>query len=152
MNDITHTLIKALAWLGAAPFVLAFSADLLYLPLPHAAVDIFALYSLLILCFLCGSLWGQVIVKGLDRHRTFKLVFSNVILIALFLVWLVSDLAHLLPLLAAGYVLVLYVEVKFQHQGDRDVLATQPYWILRMQVTTFVVALHIAYMVFRALS
>lgn len=97
----------------------------------------FVIYSLAILCFLAGSLWGTAMQRrGADK--LLRLVVSNGIVIFAALSVLTAQAVIAAGLLALGYLATLWYE---RSSGSRSGW----YASLRLQLTLLVVALHIAY-------
>lgn len=105
----------------------------------------FLVYSLAILCFLAGTLWGTALQRrGTEKLQ--RLLVSNTIVViaAGFVVF--SKAAIAAGVLALGYLFTLWYE---RRSGSRSGW----YPAMRLQLTWLVVALHIAYiagLMFRA--
>ncbi len=120
---------------GAIPFALP---ALLYLfgisqlPRLGALQPIVSSYGLVILSFMAGVHWGQVIHKP---RWHLLLIISNVITLSGWFAFLIGNATLLWCVLILGFVALLFV--------DRRLLAadmiTPAYWRLRMAVTTIVV-------------
>ncbi len=101
---------------------------------------VFVTYSAIILSFLGGTLWGQVLPR--DEHRVVLLIVSNVIALlawaGLLLIFLLGKVA--LVLLLLGYLLVVLFEVI--HKETLSGVIDWKYLTLRKRVTAIVVVLH----------
>lgn len=97
----------------------------------------FLVYSLAILCFLAGTLWGTALQRrGADKFQ--RLLVSNTIVVIAAGVVVFSKAAIAAGFLALGYLLTLWYE---RRSGSRSGW----YPAMRLQLTWLVVALHIAY-------
>lgn len=97
----------------------------------------FIIYSLAILCFLAGSLWGTAMQRqGADK--LLRLVVSNGIVIFATFSVLTAQAVIAATLLALGFLATLWYE---RGSGSR----AGWYPSLRLQLTLLVVVLHIAY-------
>ncbi len=101
---------------------------------------VFATYSAIILSFLGGAVWGQVLPQA--EYRVVLLIVSNVVAIlawaGLLLMFLLGKMA--LVLLLLGYLLVLFFEVI--HKETLSGVISWKYLTLRSRVTAIVVVLH----------
>ena len=131
-----------LAYLGLLPFVAGALMDLVGWSLPGLpSFIIFATYSAIILSFLGGTLWGQVLPQ--IESRVALLIVSNVAALlawaGLLLIFLLGKFA--LVLLLLGYLLVLLFEVI--HKDSLSGVIHWKYLTLRIRVTAAVVILHV---------
>lgn len=130
--------IRGLGFGGLLPF-LAFVLGIWVLrDYPRAlSQQGFIIYSLAILCFLAGSLWGSAMHRqGTDK--LLRLVVSNGIVIFAAFSVLTAQPVIAAALLALGYLATLWYE---RGSGSRSGW----YATLRLQLTLLVVGLHIAY-------
>ena len=130
--------IRGLGFGGVLPFLL-FVLGIWFLRdyLRTLSQQGFVIYSLAILCFLAGSLWGTAMQRqGADK--LLRLVVSNGIVIFAALSVLTAQAVIAAGLLALGYLATLWYE---RSSGSRSGW----YASLRLQLTLLVVALHIAY-------
>tara|TARA_R110002110_G_scaffold153886_1_gene347528 strand:+ start:86132 stop:86569 length:438 start_codon:yes stop_codon:yes gene_type:complete len=130
--------IRGLGFAGVLPFLL-FVLGIWFLRdyLRTLSQQGFVIYSLAILCFLAGSLWGTAMQRqGADK--LLRLVVSNGIVIFAALSVLTAQAVIAAGLLALGYLATLWYE---RSSGSRSGW----YASLRLQLTLLVVALHIAY-------
>ncbi|GAA4650632.1 DUF3429 domain-containing protein [Kistimonas scapharcae] len=130
-----------LAYLGLLPFFLGALMDYVGSSLPGLpSFIVFATYSAIILSFLGGALWGQVLPQA--EHRVALLIVSNVVALlswaGLLLIFLLGKVA--LVLLLLGYLLVVLFEVI--HKETLSGVIEWKYLTLRSRVTAIVVALH----------
>lgn len=130
--------IRGLGFGGVLPFLL-FVLGIWFLgDYPRAlSQQGFIIYSLAILCFLAGGLWGTAMQRqGTDK--LLRLVVSNGIVIFAALSVLTAQALVAAALLALGYLATLWYE---RGSGSRSGW----YASLRLQLTLLVVVLHIAY-------
>ncbi|MEQ9396658.1 DUF3429 domain-containing protein [Haliea sp.] len=130
--------IRGLGFGGVVPFLLFVLGIWFLRDYPRAlSQQGFVIYSLAILCFLAGSLWGTAMQRrGADK--LLRLVVSNGIVIFAALSVLTAQAVIAAGLLALGYLATLWYE---RSSGSRSGW----YASLRLQLTLLVVALHIAY-------
>lgn len=125
----------ALTLAGAIPFALP---ALLYLfgisqlPLLGALQPIVSSYGLVILSFMAGVHWGQVIHKP---RWHLLLIISNVITLSGWFTFLTGNATLLWCVLILGFVALLLVDRRLLAAG----MITPAYWRLRMVVTIIVV-------------
>jgi hypothetical protein len=129
--------ITLLTYLGALPFFLAvyvsFSSN------PILGVDgfqWFATYGLLILSFMAGTLWGQMIDQSVKVKRI--AIASNAITLAAWFAFLLADPAIILTIITAGFVMLYALEVFVMRHLERP----DYYLTLRLRVTALVVVAH----------
>ena len=137
--DYVQRLMSWLTWLGVAPFVIALvCAGREQSVLGIAGGQIFITYSVVICCFMAGTLWGQAIYADDQRHRIRKLLSSNAIALCVFATLLVaSDERQMLVILSLGYLFALAVEY-----WSVGALRAKPYLTMRAGVTLVVIFLH----------
>ena len=135
--DHVQRLMSWLTWLGVAPFVVALvCAEQSVLGM--AGGQIFITYSVVICCFMAGTLWGQAIYADDRRHRIINLLSSNAIALCVFAALLVAlDERQMLVILSLGYLFALAVEY-----CSADALRAKPYLTMRAGVTLVVIFLH----------
>ena len=130
-----------LTWLGVTPFIIALVCAAREQPLlGMAGGQIFITYSVVICCFMAGTLWGQAIYADNRGNRLLKLLSSNAIALCVFAILLVaSDDRLMLVILSLGYLFALSVEYL-----PAGALAehTRPYLTMRAGITLVVVFLH----------
>ena len=130
-------LIQLLTYLGAVPFYLA-----LYLVTTNQAllgligVHWFKTYGLVILSFMAGTIWGQV-VNASARVRRLALASNAVSLLAWF-AYLLVDTQAVLTILATGFVALYILEALIMDHVKRP----DYYLGLRLRVTVLVVMAH----------
>lgn len=104
--------------------------------------DLFATYSVVILSFLSGLLWGAAVMqKGGTRGRV-ALVISNVFALFAWVAWLthIGGGELTIALLGGGFVAIWYVERQLiERDGNRGAL----YFSMRSWLTAFVVGAHV---------
>ena len=101
---------------------------------------VFISYSVVILSFVSGTLWGRIHSEVVDKSSSSMLLFSNVVCLSAWFSLLLTHVSHVMTLLALillaiGYGSVLLVE-RF---AGRDELS---YWRLRRNLTIAVISLH----------
>jgi hypothetical protein len=133
----SSTLIKSLTYLGVVPFFLA-----IYLTLSNdtflevEGTQWFVTYSLVILSFMAGTLWGQAVNQSVSAKRA-ALASNGVTLIAWFAFLLVSAQSTLV-MFALGFIALYMLERLIMHNVTRP-----PYYLgLRLRVTALVVLAH----------
>ncbi|WP_257274477.1 DUF3429 domain-containing protein [Endozoicomonas sp. SESOKO4] len=131
-----------LACLGITPFVIS-----LYLSIRgqflfgNSGEHLFIVYSVIICCFMAGSLWGQAVYTENRSGNVIKVLASNVIALWVF-GGLMAGLAdgQMLVLLAIGYLATLIIEcVHTEPLADGRVMS---YLSMRAIVTLVVFILH----------
>lgn len=132
--------------LGLLPFIGALTAELFSLKV--FATDMktaFFYYSIVIICFLSGALWGQITVAKSPKQGALVLVFSNIIAVIAWLVLLVFGGVFALVFLAIAYIGIYMVETIYLS----DVVLPEHYRFMRLCLTVLVVGLHgLAIMIF----
>lgn len=130
--------MRLLGILGVVPFVLAslgslFFDDLL-LPLSQRG---FLVYSLAILCFLAGTLWGEALPALKSGQRATILISNGVVLFAVFAT-LAGQLLLTALLLMLGYMALFWFE--------RNLLERERWYTrLRGWLTSAVVVSHMTF-------
>jgi hypothetical protein len=130
-------LIKLLTYLGALPFFLAVYIG----PSNQSFLDLmgiqwFLTYGLLILSFMAGTLWGQVVNEPVKIKRI--ALVSNAITLSAWLAFLLADPEVVLVTMALGFVALYLLEVVIISPIKRP----DYYLVLRLRVTTLVVVAH----------
>ena len=113
-------------------------------------VDIFTSYSLAILCFLSGSLWGQILKdEFFDRNKR-ALVMTNVLVIAGWSASLVSEEFSIISLIVLGIAFcgVFLMEIFLIRQSAMSL--NRDYARLRFTLTTLVLSGHVGMVVIHA--
>jgi hypothetical protein len=135
MNN--SNLIKLLTYLGALPFFLAIYISLSKQSfLDVVGIKWFLSYGLLILSFMAGTLWGQVVNQGIKIKRIALL--SNGITLSAWFALLLADPAVVLIIMALGFVALYLLEAVVMSPIKRP----DYYRVLRLRVTTLVVIAH----------
>jgi hypothetical protein len=135
MNN--SNLIKLLTYLGALPFFLA-----IYIGLSNQSfldvlgIQWFLSYGLLILSFMAGTLWGQVVNQPIKVKRI--ALGSNAITLSAWFALLLADPAVVLIIMALGFVAIYLLEAVVMSPIKRP----DYYRVLRLRVTTLVVVAH----------
>ena len=130
-------LIQLLTYLGAVPFYLA-----LYLVITNQVLlgisggHWFKTYGLVILSFMAGTIWGQV-VNASVRVKRLALASNAVTLLAWFAYLLVSTQATLV-IMATGFVALYILEALIMTHVTRP----DYYLGLRLRVTALVLLAH----------
>lgn len=130
-------IIKLLTYLGATPFFLAIFISLSN----HSFLGVegskwFLTYGLVILTFMAGTLWGQVVNLSTKVKRI--ALASNAITLAAWFAFLLADTAVVLIIIALGFVALYLLEFfVISHTKRPDY-----YLGLRLKVTALVVVAH----------
>ena len=104
--------------------------------------ELFISYSIVICCFMAGTVWGRAISQESCPHRSIKLVISNLVALAVFFGWLSMESQGLLVILIISYLLLLASELKLREEAQDCAVATSPYLALRTWITCTVLLLH----------
>jgi hypothetical protein len=135
MNN--SNLIKLLTYLGALPFFLAiYIGQSKQSFLDVVGIQWFLTYGLLILSFMAGTLWGQV-VNGRIKVKRIALV-SNAITLSAWFALLLADPAVVLIIMALGFAALCLLEAVVMSPIKRP----DYYRVLRLRVTVLVVVAH----------
>ena len=113
-------------------------------------VDIFTSYSLAILCFLSGSLWGQILKdEFFDRNKR-ALVMTNVLVVAGWSASLASEKFSIISLIVLGLAFcgILLLEISLFRQSV--VSLNRDYARLRFTLTALVLSGHVGMVVIHA--
>ena len=129
---------QALGYAGLIPFYAFLIGAALLEDYPRAlSIQGFVIYSLAILSFLSGALWGHTRLPS-DREQTIDLVISNGIVIFVVASVLTAQVVLAVLLLTLGYLALLWYERR-----------TQPirnwYSAMRARLTLGVVFAHLLY-------
>jgi len=134
-------LISSLAFFGLLPF---FGATFLtvarILPLMMDPKKIFVGYSVIILAFISGSLWGQVLDQADSIPSRVILVASNPIALLGWASLGLSNYSLVIATLGLGYILILSLEYRFASLLFGDV--SHSYFKLRFKITSIVLLTH----------
>lgn len=131
------SLIQTLTYLGAVPFYLALylvTTDQVLLGISGS--HWFKTYGLVILSFMAGTIWGQVVSASV-RVRRLALASNALTLLAWFAYLLVSTQAMLI-IMATGFVALYILEALIM----THVVRPDYYLALRLRVTALVVLAH----------
>ena len=102
-------LIKLLTYLGALPFFLAIFLGLTNQSfLDVVGIQWFLTYGLLILSFMAGTLWGQIVNERIKVKRI--ALVSNAITLSAWFALLLADPAVVLIIMALGFVALYLLE------------------------------------------
>lgn len=137
MTSNNSTLIKSLTYLGALPFFLAIFMSLSnHSFLGVDASQWFLTYGLVILSFMAGTLWGQVVneVVGIKRIA----LASNAITLAAWFAFVLADSSIVLGIMALGFIALYALEALLMSHIKRP----DYYLGLRLRVTALVVLAH----------
>lgn len=130
-------LIKTLTYLGVLPFLLA-----IYLHVSHTSfLDIegtqwFLTYGLVILSFMAGTLWGQVVNANSGIKRI--ALATNAMTLSAWFAFLLAGTASVLPIMALGFIALYILESLLISHVQRP----EYYLGLRLRVTALVVVAH----------
>ncbi|MEP1472392.1 MAG: DUF3429 domain-containing protein [Halieaceae bacterium] len=140
MTSRSQRLMYALGYAGLTPF-LAFTLGVWFLDNYLAALSLrgFIVYSLAILCFLGGTLWGSAMHRP-NTAKLLRLVISNGIVVFAVIAVLVAQPVVCAFLLMLGQLATLWYErSSSEHSGW--------YLQLRSRLTTIAVGLHLLFMI-----
>ena len=133
----SSVLIKLLTYFGALPFFIA-----VYLSwsqhtfLGVDGIQWFLTYALVILSFMAGTLWGQVVNESIQLKSI--ALASNAVTLAAWFAFLLVGPTVVLIISALGF-MILYV---FEILIMADIKRPDYYLALRLRVTTLVVIAH----------
>lgn len=131
-------MVTGLGFAGLTPFIASTLGVWLLQDFPRAlSQQGFIVYSLAILCFLAGSLWGTAMHRT-GPDRLLRLLVSNGIVIFAVLSVLTAQ-----AVIAAGLLALAYLATLWYERGSATLRGWYPR--MRVQLTLLVVALHIAY-------
>jgi hypothetical protein len=130
--------ITLLTYLGALPFFLAIYIRLSNNPfLGVDGIQWFVTYGLLILSFMAGTLWGQIINQS-TKLRSIAIATNAITLVAWF-AFLLTDSAITLIIITLGFIALYLLEAIVMTHIKRPAY----YLTLRLRVTAVVVVAHI---------
>lgn len=133
-----RSLMQLLGYAGLTPFIAAAVGVFLLTGYPQAlAQQAFVIYSLAILCFLAGTLWGSAIHYP-EKPKFLRLLISNGIVVFAVLSVLTAQQVLAAMLLMLGYISTLWYE-----RGSSS--ARGWYARLRARLTWVAVGLHLVY-------
>ena len=141
---MTYTKITySLGIVGLTPFIIGIMLSMLQYEISGiSGVVIFTTYSLAILCFLSGSLWGQVLKVPFSSNNQKILIATNLLVVIGWAASLASA-RFLVPgriVLGLTFAGIAFLEVKlFKHSAVRQDGA---YARLRFVLTNLVLAAH----------
>lgn len=129
-----------LSYLGLSPFIIAIASQVLSLPIVgYASEVVFASYSVVILSFLCGIMWGRCLHT--DDNKLFYFVASNFFALLAWAALLSQHYAFSFAVLIVSYILVFVIEARQTDKVDK-------YYIrMRAILTCAVVVLHIVMLI-----
>ena len=126
-------LVKNLCLGGLVPFYLL--PITIFFNYSNLYIDLFSLYSLVILSFLCGSTWYHLIIN--EKKNDIKLLICFIVLlpiILLFIEIIISDIFKIF-IFALSYFVIFVIDKKYYTNID--------YLFLRKVLTIFVIISHI---------
>ena len=143
---MTYTKITySLGIVGLTPFIIGVALSLhQYEIYGVSGVAIFTTYSLAILCFLAGSLWGQVLKIPFSSNNQKILIATNILVVIGWAASLTSAKFLVAGIIVLGLTFagIAFLEVKlFKHSA---VLQDGAYARLRFILTNLVLAAHAA--------
>ena len=146
-----NNVFNSLGFLGLLPFGFGIVLTLIEADfLGINGIDIFTSYSLAILCFLSGSLWGQILKdKFFDRNKR-ALVMTNVLVVAGWSASLASEKFSIISLIVLGLAFcgILLLEISLFRQSV--VSLNRDYARLRFTLTALVLSGHVGMVVIHA--
>ena len=138
-SNITYILGIA----GLTPFILGVILSILDYELSGVpGVAIFTTYSLAILCFLAGSLWGQVLKVPVSSNNQKILIATNVLVVIGWVAYLASEEFFITSIIVLGFTFagIVFLEVKLFKNSTASQDGT--YARLRFVLTNLVLAAH----------
>ena len=146
-----NKVFNSLGALGFIPFGIGIVLTLIEADfLGINGIDIFTSYSLAILCFLSGSLWGQILKdEFFDRNKR-ALVMTNVLVVAGWSASLASEKFSIISLIVLGLAFcgILLLEISLFRQSV--VSLNRNYARLRFTLTALVLSGHVGMVVIHA--
>ena len=146
-----NKVFNSLGVLGFIPFGIGIVLTLIEADfLGINGIDIFTSYSLAILCFLSGSLWGQILKdEFFDRNKR-ALVMTNVLVVAGWSASLASEKFSIISLIVLGLAFcgILLLEIFLFRQSV--VSLNRDYARLRFTLTALVLSGHVGMVVIHA--
>ena len=146
-----NKVFNSLGALGFIPFGIGIVLTLIEADfLGINGIDIFTSYSLAILCFLSGSLWGQILKdEFFDRNKR-ALVMTNVLVVAGWSASLASEKFSIISLVVLGLAFcgILLLEIFLFRQSV--VSLNRDYARLRFTLTALVLSGHVGMVVIHA--
>jgi len=134
-----NRLISTLAWSGSLPFVAAVVLQYLNTPLFNLPAHTwFTTYSLVILSFMAGALWGHGMLHAQSNRRAACLLISNVVVISAWLAFLLAPVVLMLVIAMLGFIVIWICELAWGELGS----IAKHYLVLRTRVTAWVLVLH----------
>lgn len=141
MRNSSRSLIQTLGALGLIPFL---ASTLIFLFDFHGygfiAQSVFVAYSAIILSFLSGAIWGQVLEQPFQAKGKALLIGSNLVAILAWCGLLIEQPHMSLLLLLCGYISIFWLEVRWLKQIRPD---QSFYPNLRFLLTMLVCAMHL---------
>ena len=136
--SLPRVLTESLGFSGLLPFI-GFALGIWTLDgyLQAVSMQGFIVYSLAILCFLAGSLWGSAPLHA-ENARTARLLVSNGVVIFAVLAFLTAQPLIAVMLLMLGHLAQLWYELNTLLPGDW-------YRRLRTRLTLVAVVCHLVY-------
>ena len=149
---MTYNIVfNRLGALGLLPFGLGIVLTLIEADfLGISGVDIFTSYSLAILCFLSGSLWGQILKDDFFARNKIALVMTTVLVVAGWSASLAAEKFSIISLIALGLAFcgILLLEIFLFRQSV--VSLNRAYARLRFTLTALVLSGHVGMVVIHA--
>ena len=146
-----NSVFNSLGALGSLPFGLGIVLTLIEADfLGISGVDIFTSYSLAILCFLSGSLWGQILKDDFFARNKIALVMTNVLVVAGWIASLAAEKFSIISLISLGLAFcgILLLEIFLFRQSV--VSLNRDYARLRFTLTALVLSGHVGMVVIHA--
>lgn len=122
---------------GSLPFIIG--AILLYWGVTHVAgfgsvIDAVVIYGLMIAAFMAGTHWAQYL-KGHNKIAINLLITSNIMTVALWLLYLLTPNYVVLAALIIDFALLLFLDFLICKAG----IITKTYLLLRILITIIVI-------------
>ena len=126
-------LVRTLCFGGLIPFyslsILTFFQKSIFI------IDLFSIYSLVILCFLCGSTWLQLVLYDESEKIHFLKIFVVLLPIFLILIEILLKINLKIFVFGLGYLVIYLIDQKF--------LKNLEYLSIRKALTILVLISHI---------
>ncbi|MCB5162715.1 DUF3429 domain-containing protein [Marinomonas algarum] len=141
MRTPNTSLTTLLGVLGIIPFAAATYFSWIGQPfLGLSGYTLFSTYSAIILSFLGGALWGQLIHKEINSLGRFLLISSNLLALAAWVALLIGIPSLSIAILLLGFMSVFWVEARSLKLIRSP---NAPYLNMRFVITIIVCVLHL---------
>lgn len=140
--DNFQRIMSGFAWFGISPFIISLALSVREQSLfGFSGEQVFIIYSVIICCFMAGTLWGQSVYSDNRSRSIIKVVSSNLIALGVFGGLLAGLMdRQMLVLLSISYLITLVVECI--HTEPLPAGRVKSYLSMRAIVTLVVFILH----------